>query len=199
MWETEHELQLPAPSTPRWTVRHKAALLEALRRGALTLEEASHRYALSLEELRTWERDFERFGVHGLRATRLQIYRAVKGSPSLKKHGNRKKWKRYSDEQIASALWQVENGIGIEEVCRELGVSESMLLRWKKQFAGTSVGEIRRLKQLEEENAKLKRLMADYLRLKETNATGRAQKTSEAHLRRQLVAHLHLAARDITR
>src|SRR6266550_254950 len=138
MWETEHELQLPAPNTRRWTVRHKAAVLEALRSGALTLEEASQRYALSLEELRTWERDFERYGIHGLRATRLQIYRGVKGGPSLKTRGAMK-WKRYSDEQIASALWQAENGVGIKEVCRELGVSESMLVRWKKQFAGMGV------------------------------------------------------------
>jgi len=47
------------------------------------------------------------------------------------------------------------------EVCRKLGVSEATFYRWKKQFAGMGVVEIRRLKQLEEENAKLKRLVAD--------------------------------------
>jgi putative transposase len=71
------------------------------------------------------------------------------------------KRKRYSDEQIAFALRQVENGITAEEVCRKLGVSEATFYRWKKQFAGMGVVEIRRLKQLEEENAKLKRLVAD--------------------------------------
>jgi putative transposase len=71
------------------------------------------------------------------------------------------KRKRYSDEQIAFALRQAESGILVEEVCRKLGVSEATFYRWKKQFAGMGVVEIRRLKQLEEENAKLKRLVAD--------------------------------------
>jgi len=52
------------------------------------------------------------------------------------------------------------NGTTVEEVCRKLGVSEAMFYRWKQQFAGMGV-EIRRLKQLEEDNAKLKRLVAD--------------------------------------
>ena len=81
MRETEHELQLPSPNIRRWTIRRKAAVLEALRNGELTLEEASRRYALSVEELRAWERDFERYGVHGLRATRLQIYRVAGRQP----------------------------------------------------------------------------------------------------------------------
>ena len=71
------------------------------------------------------------------------------------------KRKRYSDEQIAFALRQAENGATVEEVCRKLGVSEATFYRWKQQFAGMGVVEIRRLKQLEEENAKLKRLVAD--------------------------------------
>jgi putative transposase len=49
----------------------------------------------------------------------------------------------------------------VEEICRRLGVSEPTFYRWKKQVAGMGVAEIRRLKQLEEENAKLKRLVAD--------------------------------------
>jgi putative transposase len=71
------------------------------------------------------------------------------------------KRKRYSDEQIAFALRQAENGTLVEEICRKLGVSEATFYRWKKQFAGMGVVEIRRLKQLEEENAKLKRLVAE--------------------------------------
>ena len=69
--------------------------------------------------------------------------------------------KRYSDEQIAFALRQAENGTTVEEVCRKLGVSEATFYRWKQQFAGMGVVGIRRLKQLEEENVKLKRLVAD--------------------------------------
>ena len=70
--------ELPAPNIKHWTIRRKAAVLEALRSGALTLEEARDRYALSIEELRAWERAIERHGLHGLRATRVQIYRRGK-------------------------------------------------------------------------------------------------------------------------
>ncbi len=71
------------------------------------------------------------------------------------------KRKRYSDEQIAFALRQAESGTAVEEICRKMGVSEPTFYRWKKQFAGMGVPEIRRLKQLEDENAKLKKLVAD--------------------------------------
>ena len=67
--------ELPPPNTRRWTAPRKAAVLEALRNGKLTLEEARQRYALSLEELRAWERHFERHRVYGLHATRVQLYR----------------------------------------------------------------------------------------------------------------------------
>lgn len=71
------------------------------------------------------------------------------------------KQNRYTDEQIAFALRQAESGTAVAEICRKLGVSEPRFYRWKKQFAGMGTVEIRRLKQLEEENAKLKRLVAD--------------------------------------
>ncbi len=77
------------------------------------------------------------------------------------------KRKRYTDEQVAFALRQAEAGTAVAEVCRKMGVSEATFFRWKKQFAGMGVAEIRRLKQLEEENAELKRLVAD-LTLDET-------------------------------
>ena len=69
------------------------------------------------------------------------------------------KRKRYTDEQIAFALRQAESGTAVEEICRKMDVSEPTFYRWKKKFAGMGVVEIRRLKQLEEENAKLKRLV----------------------------------------
>ncbi len=71
------------------------------------------------------------------------------------------KRKLHTDEQVAFALRQAEGGTPVAEVCRKMGVSEATFFRWKKQFAGMGVAEIRRLKQLEEENAKLKRLVAD--------------------------------------
>ena len=71
------------------------------------------------------------------------------------------KRKRYTEEQIAFALRQAEGGTADAEICRKLGISEPMFYRWKKQFAGMGTVEIRGLKQLEEENAQLKRLVAD--------------------------------------
>ena len=68
---------------------------------------------------------------------------------------------RRTNEQIAFALRQAENGTPVAETCRKMGVSEPSFYRWKKQFSGMGVPEIRRLKQLEDENVKLKRLVAD--------------------------------------
>ncbi len=71
------------------------------------------------------------------------------------------KGKRYNKEQIIYALRQVEGGRRIAEVCRELGVSEQTYHRWKGKYAGLGISELRRLKQLDEENASLKKLVAD--------------------------------------
>jgi len=68
---------------------------------------------------------------------------------------------RYTEEQIAYALRQAELGTPGAEGVGKMGVSEQTFYRWKKQYAGMGVGEIRRLKQLEEENRKLKQLVAD--------------------------------------
>ena len=71
------------------------------------------------------------------------------------------KRKRFSEEQIAFALRQAESGTAVTEVIRKLGVSEQTFYRWKRKYAGLGVAELRRLKQLEEENRKLKQLVAD--------------------------------------
>jgi putative transposase len=71
------------------------------------------------------------------------------------------KRKRYTEEQIGFALRQADSGTPVLEVCRKMGITEVTFYRWKKKFAGMGVVEIRRLKQLEEENVKLKRLVAD--------------------------------------
>jgi putative transposase len=71
------------------------------------------------------------------------------------------KRKRYTEEQIAFALRQAESGTAVAEVVRKMGISEQTFYRWKRKYAGMSVGEVRRLRQLEEENAKLKQLVAD--------------------------------------
>ena len=69
--------------------------------------------------------------------------------------------KHYTEEQIAFALRQADSGTPAAEVIRKLGVSEQTFYRWKKQFAGLGVAELRRLRTLEEENRKLKQLVAD--------------------------------------
>lgn len=71
------------------------------------------------------------------------------------------KKKRYTTEQIGFTLRQAEAGTSVEEVCRKLGVHEQTFSRWKKKFAGMGVAEIRRLRQFEEENRKLKQVVAD--------------------------------------
>jgi len=71
------------------------------------------------------------------------------------------KRKRYSEAQIAFALRQAESGTPVAEIIRKLGISEQTFYRWKKRFAGMGVAEIRRLKQLEDENRRLKQLVAD--------------------------------------
>ena len=68
---------------------------------------------------------------------------------------------RYTEEQIAFALRQAETGTAVAEVIRKMGISEQTFYRWKKLYAGMGVPELRRLKQLEEENRKLKQLVAD--------------------------------------
>ena len=68
---------------------------------------------------------------------------------------------RYTEEQIAFALKQAEVGTPVNEVCRKLGVSEPTFYRWKSKFGGMLPSDMKRLKQLEEENAKLKKLVAD--------------------------------------
>ena len=71
------------------------------------------------------------------------------------------KRKRYSEAQIAFALRQAESGTPVAEIIRKLGISEQTFYRWKRKFAGLGVAEIRRLKQLEDENRRLKQLVAD--------------------------------------
>jgi hypothetical protein len=66
--------ELPRPRQ-RWTVRRKAAVIEAVRGGWVPIEEVVQLYNLSVDEFLAWERDIDRHGVHGLRTTRYQIYR----------------------------------------------------------------------------------------------------------------------------
>ena len=69
--------------------------------------------------------------------------------------------KVFAEEQIVYALRQAESGTPVVEVCRKLGVTEQTFYRWKRKFAGLGVAELRRLRQLEDENRRLKQLVAD--------------------------------------
>ena len=68
---------------------------------------------------------------------------------------------KFTEEQIAYALRQAEAGTKVSEVCRKIGVAEATFYNWKKKYGGLGVSELRRLKQLEEENRQLKKLVAD--------------------------------------
>jgi putative transposase len=68
---------------------------------------------------------------------------------------------KFSEEQIAYALRQAEGGTPAADVCRQLGISEATFYLWKKKFAHLGVSELRRLRQVEDENRRLKQLVAD--------------------------------------
>lgn len=67
---------LPSPTTRRWVIRRKAEVVAAVRGGLIGLEEACEAYGISLEEFETWAKSIDRFGIQGLRTTRIQKYRA---------------------------------------------------------------------------------------------------------------------------
>ncbi len=71
------------------------------------------------------------------------------------------KQKRFTEAQIAFALRQAESGVAVAEVIRKLGISEQTFYRWKKKYAGLGAAEVRRLRELEDENRRLKRMVAD--------------------------------------
>ncbi len=68
---------------------------------------------------------------------------------------------KFTEEQMSFALKQAETGTPVAEVIRRMGISEQTFYRWKQKYGGLGVSELRRLKQLEEENRKLKQLVAD--------------------------------------
>jgi putative transposase len=69
--------------------------------------------------------------------------------------------RRFNEEQIIGLLKQHEAGMAVADLCREHNISSATFYKWKSKFGGMDVNEARRLKQLEEENAKLKRIVAD--------------------------------------
>lgn len=68
---------------------------------------------------------------------------------------------KFTEEQIAFALRQSETGTTVQELCRKMGISEATFYIWKKKYGGLGVAELRKLRQLEDENRRLKQLVAD--------------------------------------
>lgn len=71
------------------------------------------------------------------------------------------KTSKFTESQIAFILKQADDGVSVAEVCRKAGISDATFYNWRKKYAGLMPSEMRRLRQLEEENAKLKRIVAD--------------------------------------
>lgn len=71
--------------------------------------------------------------------------------------------KRYSEEQIIRAIKQHESGTKVTDICRELGISDGTFYNWRSKYAGMEVNEANRLRELEAENNKLKKLLAEKL------------------------------------
>ena len=71
--------------------------------------------------------------------------------------------KRYTDEQIIKAIKEHEAGAKVEDICRDLGISNGTFYNWRSKFADMEVNEAKHLRELETENNKLKRLLADKL------------------------------------
>ena len=68
---------------------------------------------------------------------------------------------KFTEAQIVFALRQADNGVKVEEVCRKLGISDATFYNWKKKYGNLGVTELKKLKQLEEENSRLKKIVAD--------------------------------------
>ena len=71
--------------------------------------------------------------------------------------------KRHSEEQIIGALKRHESGVRAADICRELGIAEQTFYRWRSKYGGMDVSEAKRLRSLEDENGRLKRMLADQM------------------------------------
>ena len=84
------------------------------------------------------------------------------------------KQKKWPVEKIASILQEAEGGVPVSELCRKYGMSDVTFYTWRKKYGGLTVSDVKRLKELEDENLKLKRLLADQMLenqiLKDVNA-----------------------------
>lgn len=68
---------------------------------------------------------------------------------------------KFTESQIVFAIKQAETGTRVDDICRQMGISQATFFNWKKKYGGLGVSELRKLRQLEDENAQLKKLVAD--------------------------------------
>ena len=108
--------------------------------------------------------------------------------PCWEEEENSMKASKFSEAQIAFVLKQAEDGTPIGEVCRKAGISDATFYNWRKKYAGLMPSEMKRLRQLEEENAKLKRVVAD-LSLDKAMLQDVLSKSSEACPQAQACRH----------
>ena len=66
---------------------------------------------------------------------------------------------RFREEQIIAVLREAETGVSVKELCRRIGISDAAFYKWKAKYGGMEISEMRRLRQLEEENARLKKIV----------------------------------------
>ena len=97
--------------------------------------------------------------------------------------------KRFTEEQIISFLREAEAGLAVAELCRRHGFSEASYYLWRSKFSGMNVSNAKRLKELETENARLKRLLAEAMLENEVTERSLAKKVVSAPARRELVRH----------
>jgi putative transposase len=117
--------------------------------------------------LQTGEQSWQRFRQVALPKTRKVGQRELEETVggvvffTQKKDPPRARRRGHTEEQMLAALREAESGTTIAEVCREVGISEQTFYVWKRKYAGLGLSELRELRQLREENTKLKRLVAD--------------------------------------
>ncbi|MCX5801807.1 MAG: IS3 family transposase [Candidatus Eisenbacteria bacterium] len=102
---------------------------------------------------------------------------------------------KFTEEQIAFVLRQAETGTRVVEVCRKVGISEQTFFRWKRKYGGLGISELRRLRQLEEENRRLKRMVADLSLDKQMLQDVLFKKALRPAQKRERVEHLQEAYR----
>ena len=98
--------------------------------------------------------------------------------------------KRYTDEQIIKAIKKHEAGAKVEDICRDLGISNGTFYNWRSKFAGMEVNQAKRLRELKTENNKLKRLLADKMLEVEAMKDVLSKKVVEPAGREEIVSHL---------